>query len=140
MKTLEWVKEHIKEVDQDWIDHRFTKRFIDFIPVDEWKTFGFSYTGPENEKPTVKEWTEENVLAQLKSDVAFGIEKATNHRGISSSLMYDCVKAWCVVLENGLEDTDYGYYGHSLFQAVDEKYNFGLVTADTFGESFFEQW
>lgn len=139
MKTLEWVKEHIDEVEQDnFLDHRFTKRFLDFLPVDEWSEYGFGYSG-EGE-PEVKEWTEENVLAQLKSDVEFAIEKSTNHRGISASLMNDVLKAWCIVLENGLENTEYGYYGDKLIKAVDKYYKFGLVTEDTFDEDFYGDW
>ena len=87
MKTLEWVKEHIDEVEQDhFLDHRFTQRFLDFLPVDEWSEYGFGYSG-EGE-PEVKEWTEENVLAQLKSDVEFAIDNCTfignNATGIGS--------------------------------------------------------
>ena len=139
MKTLQWVKEHIDEVEQDdFMDHRFTKRFLDFLPVAEWEHFGFCFTGKV--EPEVKEWTEENVLAQLKSDVEFAIEKSTNHRGISASLMYAVLKAWCIVLENGLEDTPYGYYGDELIKEVDKYYNFGLVTEETFNKDFYGDW
>ncbi len=138
MKTLEYVKEHIDEIEQDgFLESRFTKRFMDFIPVDEWEKFGFRFTGEVH--PEVKEWTEENIISQLKEDVEFGIEKAINHRGISAELMYDVVKAWCIVLENGLENTEYGWYGHSMFEAVDKYYNFGLVKEDTFDEGFFSE-
>jgi hypothetical protein len=113
MKTLDYVKEHINEIEQDkLLDRRFTKRFIDFIPTTEWELFGYKYTG--NEEYIPKEWTEENVLAQLKDDVEFAIEKATNHRGISASLMNGVLISWCIVLENGLENTDYGWYGDEL--------------------------
>ena len=139
MKSLEYVKEHINDVEQDAIiDARFTKRFLDFIPVEEWENYGFSFTGQE--PPEVKEWTEENILEKLKEDVEFGLEKATNHRGISAGLMFDVVKSWCIVLEIGLEDTDYGWYGNKMFEAVDKYYNFGLVNEDTFDEEFFEEW
>lgn len=139
MKTLEWVKEHIDEVEQDdFFDRCFTKRFVDFLPVAEWEHFGFRFNGEK--EPEVKEWTEENVLAQLKSDVEFAIEKSTNHRGISASLMNDVLKAWCIVMENGLEKTPYGYYGDKLIKKVDEYYNFGLVTEDTFDEDFYGDW
>lgn len=127
MKTLEYVKEHINEIEQDdFLDRRFTSRFLDFIPVEEYKNFGFKYTGEDEPQPP-KEWTEENVLEQLKRDVEFGIEKAENHRGISASLMFGVVQAWCIVLENGLENTDYGWYGDKLFKAVDDFYEFGLT-------------
>lgn len=138
MKTLEYVKEHINEIEQDnLIDSRFTKRFIDFVPVKEWDKYGYKFTGKTEPKP--KEWTEENILAQLKKDVEFGIEKAENHRGISASLMYAVVQSWCIVLENGLENTEYGWYGDKLFKAVDRLYGFGL-TEGHFDNGFYEEW
>jgi len=139
MKTLDYVKEHINEIEQDkLLDRRFTKRFIDFIPTTEWELFGYKYTG--NEEYIPKEWTEENVLAQLKDDVEFAIEKATNHRGISASLMNGVLISWCIVLENGLENTDYGWYGDKLIKKIDELYGFGLVTEDTFDDEFYKEW
>lgn len=137
MKSLEWVKENAKKLDDNIIDTRFIKRFVDFLPSEEWEKYGYEYTGESKYIP--KEWTEENVLAQLKKDVEFGIEKAENHRGISASLMNDCISAWCVVLENGLEDTDYGWYGDKLLKAVDKMYGWGL-TEGHFDESFYEEW
>ena len=139
MKTLKYVKEHIDEIEQDdFLDKRFTKRFVDFLPVEEWKKYGFEYTG-EDEPPKPIEWTEENILAQLKEDVEFGIEKASNHRGISASLMYEVCKAWCIVLENGLENTDYGWYGDKLFKAIDKKYKWNL-TDGHFEDDFYSEW
>lgn len=140
MKSLEYVKEHIDEFEEDnLLDRRFTKRLIDFIPVDEWGKFGFKYTG-EGEPTKPKEWTEQNVIAQLRKDIEFGIKKAVNHRGISAELMQMVVIAWCKVLENGLENSEYGYYGSETFKAVDEYYGFGLVKEDTFDEDFYGDW
>lgn len=135
MLSLEYVKEHISEIEfDDYIgDRRFTKRFVDFLPTSEWGKFGYGYKGEEEYIP--KEWTEENIIAQLKADLDFAIEKATNHRGISSSLMYDVLKSWCIVLENGLEKTEFGWYGDKLIKAIDEYYGFGLYVADEFIES-----
>lgn len=134
MLSLEYVKEHISEIEfDDYIgDRRFTKRFVDFLPTSEWGKFGYGYKGEEY---IPKEWTEENIIAQLKADLDFAIEKATNHRDISSSLMYDVLKSWCIVLENGLEKTEYGWYGDKLIKAIDEYYGFGLYVADEFIES-----
>lgn len=87
-----------------------------------------------------KEWTEENILAQLRADVEFAIEKAVNHRGISAGLMNGVLVAWCIVLENGLEHTDYSWYGDKLIKKIDELYGFGLVDNDTFDSSFYEEW
>ena len=122
MKSLEYVKEHIDEFEEDnFLDRRFTKRFIDFLPLEEWEKFGFRYTGEG--RPEVKEWTEENVLAQLKRDVIFGHEKAEGERGISSELMAMVVNAWCKVLENGCNlDGEDGWYHHRQFDVVAEHY------------------
>lgn len=73
------------------------------------------------------EWTEENILKQLKEDVDFGWEKCRAERGISSELMSEVVRRWCRVLENGLEDIDYGWYGDNVFNTVDKKYSFGIT-------------
>ncbi len=138
MLSLDYVKEHIKEFDDSFIDTRFTKRFIDFLPTNEWEKFGYRYTGETEYTP--KKWTEENIIAQLKEDVEFGIEKATNHRGISANLMFDVVKSWCKILENGLDKSDYGWYGDTLFKAVNDYYNFDLVNKDTFDDEFYKEW
>lgn len=127
MKTLKYVKTHIGEFEEDDIlDRRFTKRFIGFLPLEEWEQFGFGYCGEDPYVP--KEWTEENILAQLKSDVEFGYQKAINERGISSGLMCMVVRAWCKVLENGLEldDDDTGYYSINQFTSVAEHYGWEL--------------
>lgn len=140
MKTLEYVKNHIDEFERDDLcDRRFTKRFIDFLDVSEWEKFNFKLKEGAEHKP--KEWTEENILKQLKDDLEFGIEKALNHRGISSELMTMVCLAWLDVLED--EDIDrntYGYYGSELFKAIDKKYGFGLVLEDTFDSVFYMEW
>ena len=134
MLSIDYVKEHIDEIElDDFCDRRFTKRFVSFLPTDEWEKFGFSYTGDDKFIP--KEWTKENVINQLKDDLDFAIEKATNQRGISASLMYNVLRSWCKVLENGLEDTEYGWYGDKLIKAIDEYYSFGLYVEDEFIES-----
>lgn len=138
MKSLEYVKEHIGEIEKDFLDTRFTKRLMDFLPTTEWEKFGYKYTGEKEYIP--KEWTEENVLSQLRADTEFAIEKALNHRGISAELMNAVLTSWCIVLENGLEDTEYGWYGDKLIKAVDKLYGFGLVTDETFDEKFYEEW
>lgn len=107
------------------VDRRFTKRFLQFFPTDEWETYGFRYTGTDPYVP--KEWTEENILAQLMDDVEFGYEKAMNERGISSELMAMVVEAWCNVLENGLDlDGNDGPYHIRQFTTVAKHYGWEL--------------
>ena len=122
MKTLEYVKEHFEEFEEDnFLDRRFTKRFLDFIPVEEWEKYGFRYTGIGILE--IKDWTEENILEQLKKDVFFGHEKAEGERGLSSDLMAMVVNAWCKVLENGLNlNGNDGYYHHKQFDIVAKYY------------------
>lgn len=46
-------------------------------------------------------------------------------RGISASLMFECVMMWNYILEEGLEDwdeDDYAFYGLPLFKATAVKY------------------
>lgn len=130
MKTLEYVKKHYEEFEEDtFLDRRWTKRFMKFLPVSEWETYGFKFTGDTPPVPT--EWTEENILKQLKDDVEFGKEKANNERGISSGLMAMVVNAWCKVLENGLNlDGDDGYYNHRQFDVVAEHYGWNLMEVE----------
>ena len=141
MKTLDYVKNNINEFERDNLfDRRFTARLLSFIDESEWKKFGFQLKeGAKAKKP--KDWTEENVLSQLKTDVAFGIEKAEGHRGISSGLMANVCLSWLDVLEDkDIDRNTYGYYGSELFKAIDKKYGFGLVGEDTFSGDFYEEW
>lgn len=122
MVSIEYVKEHFDEFEKDnFLDRRFTKRFIDFIPVEEWDKYGFKYTGDGEYIP--KEWNEKNVIEQLRQDTLFGYKKAIDERGISSELMAMVVNAWCKVLENGLNlDGNDGCYHVRQFTTVAEFY------------------
>lgn len=83
------------------------------------------YDNEEKWNSTVVEFTRENVLKQLEEDVRFGFEKALNQRGISASLMFECVMMWNYILEEGLEswgEDDYAFYGLPLFKATAVKY------------------
>lgn len=126
MKTLEYVIENYDEFEEDkFLDQRWTKRFLDFLPVEEWGKYGFSPV--DGETYTIKAWTEENILAQLEEDVRFGKMKADDERGISSELMAMVVNAWCKVLENGLNlDGDDGWYHHEQFDIVAKHYGWKI--------------
>ena len=126
MKTLEYVIENYDEFEEDtFLDKRWTKRFLDFLPVEEWEKYGFSLV--DGETHTIKAWTEENILAQLEEDVRFGKMKADDERGISSELMAMVVNAWCKVLENGLNlDGDDGWYHHKQFDIVAKHYGWEM--------------
>lgn len=55
----------------------------------------------------------------------WGEDSGINQRGISASLMFECVMMWNYILEEGLEDwdeDDYAFYGLPLFKATAVKY------------------
>lgn len=137
MKTLEQV---IKNYKDNTLDGRQTNRFAQFLTADQLPTFGLrlkeDITEEEYNK-SVKPFTRENVLAQLQEDVEFGFEKALNKRGISSSFMFECVRFWNWVLEEGLEDWDednYAMYGLPLFKATAVKYGWDNPIGDDDGD------
>lgn len=126
MKTIEQVLDNYKEFSDNIIEDRFGKRFTDFLTEEQAASIGW-HAKDGYDWPEPKEWTEENVLEQLKRDVEFGWEKACDERGISAGLMYEVCQAWCKVLENGLEDFDeYGSYGKPLFKTIAHKYGWEL--------------
>lgn len=136
MKTLEEIREAYKD---ETLDGRQTNRLAQFIHFKDLESWGLT----PNEEVTEEQWeehvvpfTRENVLKQLKADVEFGFEKALNQRGISSSLMFECVRFWNNVLEEGLEnwsDDNYAMYGLPLFKATAVKYGWDNPIGDDTG-------
>ena len=123
MKSIQEILDNYDDY-KIFLDDRFGCRLIQFLEVDQLEKIGFKLkTGATHIK---KEWTEQNILVQLKEDLSFGWEKCQDERGISSSLLAEVVKNWCKVLENGLENTDYGWYGDNVFKTVAKKYEIEL--------------
>jgi len=121
MKTLQDILDNYKTY-KVALDDRFGVRLCKFLTNEQAAQIGFSFKDGYVNTPVP--WTEENILKQLQKDVEFGFEKALNQRSISASLMYETVKSWCVVLENGLDTVDYPMYGLLLFKEVAVKYGF----------------
>ncbi len=124
MKTREQILEGIKNGRKsNCIDGRDFSRLAMFFPIKDFDILGCELI--EGAKHTPKDLTYDNVISQLKEDVAFGFKKALGQRGISSELMYEVVKMWSWVLEDELIDFDsYTMYGLPLFKAVALKYGF----------------
>lgn len=119
---------------------RTLARLSDFLTVEEIKAhglqkmFGDSWS-EEDWKPI--EWTEENVISQLRKDVEFGFEKALNKRGISASLMADVVRDWLDILEDkDIDRKAYAQYGLPLFKAAALKYGFENPIGDDAGDEW----
>jgi hypothetical protein len=124
MKTLQQIYENYKS---ETLDGRDLNRLAQFVPEADLSKIGVELKEEYKGKHEVKEFTRENILTQLKEDVAFGFEKALNQRGISSSLMFEVVMIWNWILEDGLEDfseDNYAQYGLPLFKATAVKYGF----------------
>ena len=133
MKTLEQLAELAEQqkFQSNCLDGRDFSRLGMFIPYNLLDKFGLKpneeYDNEEKWNSTIKPFTRENILKQLESDVDFGFEKALNKRGVSSSFMFNVVKMWNWILEEGLEDwpdDNYAMYGLPLFKATAVKYGF----------------
>jgi len=132
MKTLEQIAQLYTS---KTIDGRDLNRLAQFIPEDMLPRFGLELSPEYQGKHQALEFTRENVLKQLEKDVEFGFEKALDQRGISSGLMYNVVKMWNWILEEGLEDfEDYAQYGLPLFKATAVKYGFENPIGDDDGD------
>lgn len=126
MKKLEEVLENYDKY-KTCLEDRFGIRLCEFLTTEQMKQIGFEvkkgYTKEHNNN--IKEWNEENVINQLKEDIRFGIEKAEDERGISSSLMFEVVKSWLKVLEDNeilSYFVDYYDYGLNGFYPARDKY------------------
>lgn len=131
MKTLEQVIQAYENKQRETcFDGRDMHRLAKFVPEDSLKRIGVKlndeYKGTHDNE--IVEWTHENIVWQLKRDVKFGWEKATDQRGISAAMMHEVVMMWNWILEEGLEDDDeYGSYGIPLFRKTAEKYEIELT-------------
>ncbi len=134
MKTKEQMLQDIEDnIMEPCFDLRDFKRLADFVEIEELDILGL-HLKEGSVKNTTIEWTEENIIKQLKEDVNFAFEKALNQRGISSSFMYYTVKMWLWILEDDLYNLeDYACYGLPLFKAVAVKYGFDNQIGDDLG-------
>lgn len=131
MKTVEQILKYEFQCQ----DGRDLYRLFDFLTEEQINFFGATlkeeYKGTHKAIP----FTRENVLNKLEGDVAFAFEKALDKRGISASFMYEVVKMWNWILEEGLETfDDYAQYGLPLFKATALKYGFDNPIGEDTGE------
>lgn len=132
MKTLEQIKESYKP---NTFDFRDLSRLAKFIPQDELIHFGIEIQEGCTHEPIP--FTRENILIELKEDLEFAFEKALDRRSISAGLMYEVIKMWNWILEEGLEDfDDYLYYGLPLLKATAIKYGFDNPIGDDHGNEY----
>lgn len=137
MKTLEQLLQYKSKT----FDGRDLRRLAIFIPENMLSQLGMEIADEHVGTYIPLELTRENILVQLKDDVAFGFEKALDKRGNSARSMYDVVSMWNWILEEGLEDfSEYKSYGLPLFKATAIKYGFDNPIGDDYGnESHYSQ-
>jgi len=115
------------------LDGRDHARLAAFFPVSDYEIFGFMLKDGVN-PPIPREWSEEEIKKQLKSDLAFAFEKALDQRGISSSFMFEVILMWMWVLEDKLQTCrEYAMYGLPLYKKVAIKYGFPNKIGDDYG-------
>lgn len=139
MLTREQVLELAEKNGSQCLDGRDFYRLADFFPVADWGKLGLEPKEGADPAtiPPPKDWTQENIVAQMARDLAFGFEKALNRRGISSSLMYSTVQMWLTVLEDELATSEvYAQYGLPLFKAVAVKYGLPNEIGDDAGDEY----
>lgn len=124
MKSLDDAMAFVKTW-EGAIDGRDKGRFADFVPFERVHEAGLELAEGMTKElwGNTIEWTQENVLKQLKEDVEFGLDKAYGQRGISAQCMFACVNMWCHLLENGLAEDHYDDYGVAFFEKVRDHYN-----------------
>ena len=141
MKSLQEV---LKTHKSETLDGRDTIRLMPFIEEKDLAKFDIHLKPEFVGTHTALPWTRENILSQLKQDVAFGFEKALDKRGLSAGSMAMVVMMWNMILEDGLENFDYegnyAQYGLPIFKATAIKYGFPNPIGDDEGtESIYEE-
>lgn len=112
--VVEFINERLSACSMT--DHRDRKRLVEFAPDEKsLGALGFSIKeGNVFADLETQEYTPENVLKQVYSDIDFAIEKAENQRGISSNLMFEVLQMWNFAFDTGLPvDGHYNDYGLS---------------------------
>lgn len=134
MKTL---KEFLKGRKFESIDGRDRGRLAKYCyKEDALELFGLE---PTDEWPDYVEFTKENVLKDLESDLDFAFSKALNQRGISASCMHEVILMWNDVLESGLSeehssDSAYAQYGLPLLKETAVLFGFDNPIGDDVGD------
>lgn len=135
MKTLQEMIERGSQC----IDGRDFHRLAAFMSVEQIAAAGMVLKEEAKATWVTEEWTRENILTQLATDVGFGFEKALDQRGLSAGMMLQVVGMWVIALEDeGIKDYDfesnYAQYGLPGFKAVALHYGLPNPIGDNRGD------
>ena len=100
---MKQLTELLKLVENGKIHKEIIKYFEMFIPSEslEKGNYCFIAYNEDGTDRTVKEWTQENVLEQLKTMTAEGFVLAFSHRGTASAWLGIAIKVYLNLLEDG---------------------------------------
>jgi hypothetical protein len=135
MKTIEQILTFEGGKGCSMIDGRDRTSLSVFLMPDQFERIGLKLApGEEAADHKPKPFTEENVKAKLKGDLAFAFEKALGKRGITAGLMNEVIKMWLWVLDDPLANFNaYAEYGLPLLKLVAVKYGFENPIGDDQG-------
>ncbi len=128
MRSIKEIAEKVKEKEFD-IFNTFINLVV-YLPFSEAKPHLNADVTEESWEEVRKPLTEEVVKREMQYYMAFALEKAANHRGISANRSIDHFKRWLWLLCDGdllavAEDDDkYAMYGVPILKAICDKYGF----------------
>lgn len=133
MKTIDEILKYESQA----LDGRDISRLDSFMSLDQLKVADLTPTNPEKWEP--EEFSRENVLERLKTDLSFAFEKALNKRGLSAGMMFSVIKMWMWVLDEhedlvNWSDDNYAQYGLPYLKAVALRYNLENPIGDDVGD------
>lgn len=130
MKTLDYM---LNEYKFESFDGRDKSRLIAFCPEELLEQHGYGVK--EGVIWESKEWSEENIKSQLKSDLEFAFEKALDKRGLSANSMFYVIKMWNDALEVDIP-LQYEQYGLPYLKATALHYGLNNPIGDDVGDEF----
>lgn len=139
MKTLEEVLENFES---QAIDGRDANRIAQFLKSDQLERIGVKLktdADVEEYDSNVVEWNEENVMKQIKEDVAFAFEKALDKRGLSAGMMAEVLLMWARILDEQSvldQEDNYAQYGLPIAKAAALAWGFENEIGDDDGDEY----
>lgn len=134
-------QEEIVTYESQTLDGRDISRLADFMTKEQVIAHPTLNLRDENAEWHQVEYTRENIIGRLKSDLAFAFEKALDKRGISAGCMFYVIKMWMWVLHEH-EDLinwpgdKYAQYGLPLLKAVALRYDLPNEIGEDNGDEF----
>lgn len=137
MKSYEELLDYAKDIkDNSFVlDCRDLGRIATYLKKEDLVQLGVKEESLDDF--TTKEYTRDNILKDLESDLEFAFTKALDKRGISSAFMFEVIRMWNTILEEGLQDwsdENYKWYGLPLYKATALKYGFDNPIGEDTGE------